>query len=51
VRDLFPAKQVPAATEAASRDLLKQINQSHAAGILHRDVKPANVLLDDNDHL
>jgi hypothetical protein len=42
------ARTGPLAPEAAARiglDLLDVLSTAHAAGVLHRDVKPANVLL------
>ncbi len=36
--------------ERLARELLSALRHIHAAGILHRDVKPQNVLLDRHEH-
>ena len=36
----------PPATEQLARELLSALSHIHAAGVLHRDIKPQNVLLD-----
>ena len=41
-------EEVPVARLA--RELLSALRHIHAAGVLHRDVKPQNVLLDATDH-
>lgn len=35
----------PAQVEEAARDLLSGLKAAHAAGVTHRDVKPANIML------
>ena len=36
--------------ERLARELLSALRHIHAAGVLHRDVKPQNVLLDHHEH-
>ena len=40
----------PAAVARIGLDVLSAIEVAHAAGVLHRDVKPGNVLVDDEGH-
>ena len=39
----------PRRTAEMGRQLLSALNVAHAAGVMHRDVKPSNVLLDRDD--
>ncbi|WP_246078355.1 serine/threonine-protein kinase [Modestobacter excelsi] len=40
----------PAEVARIGLDVLSAIEVAHAAGVLHRDVKPGNVLVDDHGH-
>jgi serine/threonine protein kinase len=40
----------PAEVARIGLDVLSAIEVAHAAGVLHRDVKPGNVLVDDDGH-
>jgi hypothetical protein len=40
----------PVDPERLARELLSALRHIHAAGVLHRDIKPQNVLLDAHDH-
>src|SRR5215211_543895 len=40
----------PTAVARIGLDVLSAIEVAHAAGVLHRDVKPGNVLVDDDGH-
>jgi len=41
---------LPAQVARLGLDVLSAIEVAHAAGVVHRDVKPANVLMDDAGH-
>jgi tetratricopeptide (TPR) repeat protein len=47
--DLLAAGQAPPAEQLA-RELLAALRHIHAAGVLHRDIKPHNVLVDADRH-
>jgi len=51
VQEEQPERLTPKFLEASLRQVLEAIRYTHCHGMLHRDISPDNILVDDADHL